>query len=125
MPSTAVHQELSHVGMGYKLCPACHEKHDETVLLHKRLRNTLPRESFMGYELCPKHAAMSEEYVALVEMTGDPKVRGTQFTGNVAHVRWEAAARIFNIPMTREHPWVFVEVGVIEKLQQLPVAKGE
>lgn len=39
-----VNGERSYVGMGYALCPVCGTKHDEVVLLDKRLRDSLPRE---------------------------------------------------------------------------------
>lgn len=110
--------EKSHVGMGYKVCPVCHTKHDEVVLLDKRLRNTLERDNMMGYALCPEHEAMSGEYLALVEMTGSYKDRTAAFTGNVAHVRRTVAAQIFGEAYA-PHKWVAVEVGVIAKLQAM------
>lgn len=113
--------EKSHVGMEYKICPVCHEKHDEVVLLDGRLKDTLPLDMMMGYELCPKHAAMSEEYVALIEVTKDPNQypQSTQFTGATAHVRWEAADNIFDCDMSRRNPFVFIGPGVITQLQEI------
>lgn len=114
--------DKSHVGMGYKMCPCCHERHDEVVLLDKRLRNRLERDNFMGWALCPKHDAMKDEYVALVEVTGNPNQGSARFTGGVAHVRWHVAEQLFRDHVKREHPWMFVEAGVIAKLQAMTEA---
>lgn len=112
--------DKSYVGMGHLVCPVCHEKHGESVLLDKRLRNTLTRNTFLGYELCPNHLKMSEEYVALVETTGRPRRdSNAQFTGQTAHLSWAVADQIFDVEMNRNYPFVFVEVGVIAKLQAL------
>ena len=115
--------DKSYVGMGHKLCPICGTKHDEVVLLDKRLRETLTRDMMMGYELCPEHAAMSDEYVALVEVTCDPnRYEDAEFTGRTAHVRWAVADDMFSVDMSRAHPFVFVEPEVMNQLVRIPQA---
>jgi hypothetical protein len=111
--------DKSHVGMGHKLCPVCHTKHDEVVLLDKRLRDTLTRDMFMGYELCPECAKKSEEYLAIIGMTGDPNTdKSAQFIGEVAHVRRAFASEIFtNVDTTR--PFMFAPPEVIDMLKNL------
>ena len=110
--------EKSHVGMGHKLCPVCGTKHDEVVLLDRRLRKSLDRDVCMGFELCPEHAKMSGEYLSIVEAVGNPLDGGT-LTGRSAHLRWHIAGRVFDVEMSRLHPFVFCEPGVIERLQAM------
>ena len=114
--------EKSHVGMGYSICPVCCKKHNEVVLLDKRLQKSLNRDNFMGWELCPEHAELEEEYIALVEVRNG-KERGMKLetadrTGNFAHVRRSAWEGVFKQPVPKV-PLVFIEVGVLEKLQLL------
>jgi hypothetical protein len=110
--------DKSHVGMGYHLCPICYEKHDEVVLIDKHLRNTLERENFAGFELCPKHKEMAGEYIALVEVSNKAPV--TQMheakpTGKVAHIRRSAWSLVFNTPC-HEGPLAYCEAGTIDLL---------
>ena len=114
-------EEKSHVGMGHYECPVCHVEHDEVVLLDKRMRKTLLRNMMMGYALCPQHAKMRDEYVALVEMSGDPNDAGSgaTFTGYTVHVRRTVAKRLFNVAIPDDTDWMAVEVGVIDALQKL------
>lgn len=113
----------SHVGMGYDICPICGTKHNECVLLDKHLKETLERENQMAVALCPEHAAMRKEYIALVEVFNAPpsgdtlKPHEAQRTGQVAHIKRVAAKQIFNVPMPDDLAFVYVEVGVIEQLQ--------
>lgn len=91
----------SHVGMGYEVCPICLTKHDETVLLDKRLRNTLERDNFTGFSLCPPCKELSEEYVAIVIITDDENSKVTlqtaNRTGEIIHIKRVACRKIFNM----------------------------
>jgi len=115
--------EKSYVGMGHSLCPVCGIKHDEVVLLDKRLMESLERTNFMGWSLCPEHEALRAEYIALVECSNTAKVGKTltlgnsERTGQIAHVRRSVAKHIFK-DLPDDLPMVFVEVGVIEALKQ-------
>lgn len=51
----------SYVGSGFSLCPVCGIKHDEVVLLDKRLSNSLERENFMGWAMCQEHERLRSE----------------------------------------------------------------
>lgn len=71
----------------------------------------------------------SEGFVALVEC--DPQRSGTPSgggpmkpeqayrTGRLAHLKREAFARVFNVAIAADQPVVFVEPGVIERLQAM------
>ena len=117
----------SHVGMEQKVCPVCGQAFDTgTILLDKRLRNTLERKTVTGLDLCPEHAKLWERgYIALVECDpekskftgGTIKPEDAYRTGRIAHVRKEAAKRIFNVEM--RSPVAFVEPGVVDMLEKM------
>ena len=90
----------SHVGMGYDVCPICGTKHNETVLLDKRLKQTLERDNFTGFSLCPPCEELKEEYVAIVIITNDEKSKVTlqtaNRTGEIIRIKHEAFKNIFN-----------------------------
>ena len=108
----------SHVGMGFSLCPVCGTKHDEVVLLDKSLRNSLDKDNFMGWALCPEHERLrAEGYIALIEVRNEPKgLKDADRTGAIAHIRAEAWPRIFNQPLP-DKGITFVQEGVIAQLQ--------
>lgn len=117
----------SHVGMEQKVCPVCGQAFDTgTILLDKRLRNTLERKTVTGWDLCPEHAKLWERgYIALVECDpekskftgGTIKPEDAYRTGRIAHIRKAAAKRIFNVEMTS--PVAFVEPGVVDALEKM------
>jgi len=94
--------EKSHVGMGHSICPVCTKKHDEVVLLDRRLRKTLTSDEMMGFDLCEEHQKLCNDgYVALVgidenKSTMPYKVESVYRTGAIAHLKIEAFTEIFN-----------------------------
>jgi hypothetical protein len=74
----------------------------------------------------------TEGFVALVECdprrSGMPSGSGLMKpdqayrTGRLAHLKRDAFARVFNVPVAAEQPCVFVEPGVIEQLQAMVLA---
>lgn len=111
------------VGMGHETCPICGVRHTETVLIHRQF-GKVPKDSCTGLSLCPEHAAMTGEFLALVE--AEAPTYGTTLrpetakrTGNIAHIKWDAADAIFNVPIDRKHVFVYVEPGVIDKLKSM------
>ena len=117
----------SHVGMEQKVCPVCGQAFDTgAILMDKRLRNSLERKTFTGWDLCPEHAKLWERgYIALVECDpekskfsgGTIKPEDAYRTGRIAHIRKEAAKHIFNVEMTS--PVAFVEPGVVDMLEKM------
>lgn len=109
--------DKSFVAVGVEICPICYAEHGETVLLNRRLQDTLPSKVRTGWSLCPKHEAMKAEYVALVEtLNENPQTpNDARPTGNYLHVRRSVAAQIFNVPLD-DIPFAYMEVGVLEHL---------
>ena len=117
----------SHVGMEQNVCPVCGKAFDTgTILLDRRLRNSLERKTVTGWSLCPEHAKLWEKgYIALVECDpeksqfsgGTIKPEDAFRKGRIVHIRKAVAARIFNVEMTS--PVAFVEPAVVDMLEEM------
>jgi hypothetical protein len=121
--------EKSYVSLEQHVCVVCGATFDTgAILLDRRLRASMQRHTATGWGLCAEHRKLFDDgYVALVEC--DPQRSGALAsgdrmtpeqayrTGPVAHLRREVFARVFNVPIAAEQPCVFVEPGVIERLQ--------
>jgi hypothetical protein len=123
--------EKSHVSMERCVCLVCGTEYDTgAILLDKRLRASLDSYTITGWGLCPEHQRLFDDgFVALVECdpakSGHPssadrlKPEQACRTGRVMHLKRDAFARVFNVPIDAQLPFVFAEPGVIEKLQAM------
>ena len=123
--------DKSHVSLEQHVCLVCGVRFDTgAILLDRRLRASMERHTATGWGLCPEHQKLSDEgFVALVECdpqrSGSPagggRVKPEQAyrTGRLAHLKREAFAQVFNVPIAADQPCVFVEPGVIEQLQTM------
>ena len=123
--------DKSHVSLEQHVCLVCGTAFDTgAILLDKRLRASMERRTATGWGLCPEHQKLSDDgFVALVECdpqrSGSPagggRVKPEQAyrTGRLAHLKREAFAQVFNVPIAADQPCVFVEPGVIEQLQTM------
>jgi hypothetical protein len=122
--------DKSHVSLEQHVCLVCGIAYDTgNILLDKRLRQSMKRHTVTGWGLCAEHERLfSEGYVALVECdpkrsnpSGADRVKPEQAyrTGKLAHVRRHVFTQVFNTPLAEEQPCVFVEPGVIERLQAM------
>ena len=123
--------EKSHVSLEQHVCLVCGTRFDTgAILLDRRLRASMERHTATGWGLCPEHQKLSDEgFVALVECdpqrSGSPagggRVKPEQAyrTGRLAHLKREAFAQVFDVPIAADQPCVFVEPGVIEQLQTM------
>jgi len=123
--------EKSHVSLEQQLCLVCGATFDTgSILLDRRMRASMHRHTTTGWGLCPEHQRLHEQgFVALVEC--DPRrgsvssaakrLRPDQAyrTGRLAHIRREAFAQVFDVAIDAAQPVVFVEPGVIERLQAM------
>ncbi|MEO8058346.1 MAG: ATPase [Burkholderiales bacterium] len=125
----------SYVSLEQHLCVVCATPFDAgSILLDRRLRANMKRHTTTGWGLCPEHQRLhSEGFVALVECdpqrsgapSGDGQMKPEQAyrTGLLAHLRREAFTQVFNVAITADQPVVFVEPGVIERLQSMVAPK--
>jgi hypothetical protein len=123
--------DKSHVSLEHHVCLVCGTAFDTgNILLDKRLRASLERHTSTGWGLCDEHRRLFDEgFVALVECdperSGKPtgadhlKPEAAYRTGRLAHLKREAFAGVFNVPLAADQPCVFVEPGVIERLQAM------
>lgn len=121
--------EKPYVSLEQHVCVVCGTTFDTgAILLDRRLRASMQRHTATGWGLCTEHRKLFDDgYVALVEC--DPQRSGALAngermtpeqacrTGPVANMRREVFARVFNVPIAAGQPCVFVEPGVIERLQ--------
>ncbi|MCR6700979.1 MAG: ATPase [Dokdonella sp.] len=123
--------DKSYVSLERHVCLVCGVSFDTgNLLLDKRLRASMDRHTTTGWGLCAEHQQLFDDgYVALVECdparsgfsaSADRLKPGEAFrTGRVAHLKREAFAKVFARPLATEQPCVFVDAGVIERLQSL------
>jgi hypothetical protein len=127
--------DKSYVTMEQHACMVCGKAFDTgNILLDTRLRERFERYAVTGWGLCPDDQAKTEEYLALVEVSnagsGSATLKPSEAdrTGMIAHVRRSVLHKIFGegFEFPPDQPMIFVEVGVIAKLQAIPtVAPAE
>lgn len=90
----------SFTGIGFNICPICGVRHNEVVLLDTRMRDTLSRDNFLGWETCPEHQQkLDEGFIALIECSNQPtNFADADRTGNYMMVRASVWEHIFNVP---------------------------
>ena len=123
--------EKSHVSLERKVCLVCTATFDTgAILLDRGLRQSLVRYTTAGWGLCAEHQRLHDEgFVALVEVdperTGRPssgdrlKPEDAYRTGRLAHLKRDLFNHVFDRSIQTDQPCVFVDVGVIEKLQSM------
>ena len=123
--------EKSHVSLEQRVCLVCGVTFDTgCILLDKRLRASMQRHTTTGWGLCAEHQKLSDDgFVALIECdpqrSGSPsgadcmKPEQAYRTGRLVHLKRDVFARVFNAPIAADQPCVFVEPGVIERLQSM------
>lgn len=122
--------DKSHVSLEQHVCLVCGTAFDTgAILLDKRLRPSMEHHTATGWGLCPEHQKLLDDgFVALVEC--DPQRSGSSAggrmnpqqayrTGRLAYVRREVLAQMFIVPIADDQMCVFVEPGVIERLQAM------
>lgn len=124
--------EKSHVSVEHHVCIVCTKKFPTgTILLDKRMRDSLERDVVTDFGLCPECTEQaSKGFIALVEIdpsqSRDPAHNEridpshAYRTGNIAWLNREAAQRIFpdnHMPDPNE-PVVFTQPGLIRMLHE-------
>ncbi|VGO08727.1 FIG01198175: hypothetical protein [plant metagenome] len=123
--------EKYHVSLEQHVCLVCGIPFDTgNLLLDKRLRASLAHHTVTGWGLCPEHERLSKNgFITLVECdpqrsggapsSGNMKPEQAYRTGRLAHLKREAFAKVFNVPLALDQSCVFVEAGVIERLHAM------
>lgn len=107
----------SHVSMERHVCIVCGKLFDTgSILLDRRLCDSLERSTITGTGLCPEHLKLFDDgYIALVEVANKQnsttlKPQDADRTGRIAHVRRTVATEIFNAALP-DGAMVYVEAG--------------
>lgn len=110
-------EEKSYVSMEQHVCYVCGKTYDTgSILLDRRLRASMKRNTVTGYGICEEHKAKIDEgYVILIECADQ---YGSNRTGQLAYVKQDRFKDIFNSEPPEKHI-AFAEQGVIEKLKGL------
>lgn len=117
--------EKSYVGMGFYVCPICGNKHDEEVLIDKRMKATLTQYEYLGQQFCPEDQKKFDEgFIAFIECENSDSTKDVLKqeeavrTGRIFHIRKDAIDKIFNtLPI--ETPFVFCQKEVGDMLTEL------
>jgi len=126
-----VMSEKSHVSLEQNVCVVCGNVFDTgSILLDRRLRNSMEHHTVTGWGLCPEHQKRFDEgYVALVEC--DPERSGVSDettavkpeqafrTGRLVHLKRNVFDKVFNVSIKADQTCVFIDPGVFEKLQSM------
>jgi len=118
--------EKSYVGMGHTVCPICTKKHNSTILIDKRLRNTLTNDMVTDIGLCDEHQELYDKgYIALVAIDEEKSelpfnLDNVYRTGKLAHISQELFEQIFDVPVP-DNParLMMCPDDLIDKLQTL------
>jgi hypothetical protein len=123
--------DKSHASIEQRRCQACGTTFDTgSILLDKRLRASMERHTTTGWGLCPDHQKLfSDGFVALIEFDPERSVmtsgasrvdsENAYRTGRLAHIKREAFAKLFNVTIDAGQACMFVEPGIIERLQAM------
>lgn len=121
--------DKSYVSLEAHVCPICGKEHEtNSILFDRRLRNSMERKTVTGYSLCPEHEQMRlGGYLALVavdeaqstrEYNGNLLPQNAYRTGDLIHIKYAAAERVFNVPLD-EYAFVYCDPEVINKLKEM------
>lgn len=116
--------EKSYVTIEQHVCPVCLENVDTgNLLFDEQLRPVFDMYTVTGYELCDEHRKIIEDgYVILVEVRDKPNDGEDPYrTGNTVYLKRHVAEEIFEGMGINDV--AFVEIGVIDKLQQMIVVQ--
>lgn len=105
--------EKSHVSMEQRQCVVCGECYDTgSILLDKRLRASMERNTVTGLGVCPKDT--KEGFIVIMESAD-----GKQPSGPMAHMRRAVFEKFFNVPRQwAAREFIFVEPAVMRKLEE-------
>ena len=119
--------EKSHVGIGAHICPVCTKRHDEVVLIDKRLKETLTKDEMVGFKLCEEHLKLKEDdYIALVGIDENKSMQPFDIatvyrTGMIAHLKRETYLQIIDKDLpTNPFNIAVCSDEVIKKLAAIP-----
>lgn len=130
--------DKSFVGMGVEVCPCCGNKHNEAVLIHKRLGNVFDglstTKNFMGWTICGDcQGQIDDDRIGLVVCddekstkmpNGNIQPEGAHRLGEIMWIQKEAFEHIFNTEVG-DNKFMFCDEEVPKKLKAMMPKKEE
>ena len=120
--------DKSYVSTEQACCPVCGKLRDTgTILLDKRLKDSMERYTVTGYDLCPEHKELHENgFIALVVPATSPAEDVTHLkvetarSGKYLHIKREVLKNILvNVPAEHiELPMLFIEEDAFNWFEQ-------
>jgi len=115
----------SYVTIEKHVCPVCGITHDTgSILMDRRLKDRFESSTVTGIALCPEHLKLNKNgYVALVEINNPPvgvrvNPENADRTGRICHLKRTVAKQVFDMD-TEGYEFVYIDTGVMQKLQEL------
>lgn len=119
----------SHVSMEQHICVVCGKEYDTgTILLDKRLSNSLERTTLTAWGMCPEHKkARADGFIAMIGIdeekssgsaNGHITPEDAYRTGPVLHLKDTTWDKIMNVPAP-ERGVCFVDMDVIDMLSEI------
>ena len=109
--------------MDTNVCTVCGAEFDTgTVLLDRRLKNSLTRHTCTGWGICPEHQKMIDEgychlVVSIATISGNTvKPEDLNRTGKIISIRKHVLEQILDIPSA---PVMFVDLEAATKLESM------
>ncbi len=119
----------SHVSMEQHICVVCGKEYDTgSILLDKRLGETLDRTTLTGWGMCPEHKkARADGFIAMigideekstVSANGNITPEDAYRTGPVLHLKDTTWDKLMNVPPPKQGA-CFVDMDVIDMLSEI------
>ncbi|MCK9429607.1 MAG: ATPase [Candidatus Omnitrophica bacterium] len=114
--------EKSYVSLDTKICIFCGKQFEIGIILDKRLKNTLEKNTITGIDLCPE--CTKEDYILLIEIDEDKssiesdesvKPENAYKTGRAIYVKMKHFQKIFGT--TSKNKFSFINERGYNKFQ--------
>lgn len=119
--------DKSYVSLETAVCPVCGKEHETgSILMDRRLRDSMDRTTCTGYELCDEHKKLWDDgFVALVgvdefkshfDSDGNLQMANAHRSGDLLHINERGWSVIFTVKFPKV-PFVFIGQEVIELIK--------
>lgn len=109
--------ELSHVSMAVHYCPYCQKNHPTgDIILDRRLKRSLQRETATGMSLCPSCKKVLEDQDGILIVGATRKGLNTRFDGSILGLKADAVRDILGEQYITESRIVFAEPEAVKLL---------
>ncbi len=117
------------VAIAKHVCPVCLDQHtyNTEILINKKLKAIDPEKVTTGYSLCMECDDLNKNgFLALIEIIdsypeGNQKVsfQEANRVGNIVHLRREVVDSMFDVPVDKDTPLVFIDSKVMDMLKRI------